>query len=434
MASPRAEGPDDAAAPRQPLRFPSLRFEEPFQGSSMIEELPMRVAVLLWEVHQELHRWALATRAARAKTLRVGAGAKRRQEIAALGRVDPLLREGLEVAATVLEDPAGADPVRVSRACEWIAAWAEERKAPFTRFWFTMHAAACAQFDATLYYRAACIARDAAWWDAAEVNFQCAIGVAKKCRNRQAQVTATLGLGNMYMRQGDYSSAQVHQQSALRLARHCNLPELEGRALHDLFVVLAQLKEYRKAEEAALHSLRAYGPGHHLLAMLAHDVAHSWIERGQHVLAIPVMQALLPSLEDKVDGVLCLANIARAAGGVGNPGLYQQMWTRVWWAVDRPSAKPLLAPSLLALAYGAAALEDWACLAKAAGAALEVAERRGEVDVQSEAAALLALLASRSTESARASTERASEERSDLSGRLCRELVSSLGGTENLAE
>jgi tetratricopeptide (TPR) repeat protein len=384
MASPLS---GDGSTP-SPLRFPSLRFEESFQGSSMLEELPMRFAVILWEVHQDLHKWALASRNVRVKLFQEGAAAKRRQQIEGMERVDPLLREGLEVATEVLADPSGADPLRIARACEWIAAWAEERKAPYTRFWFTLHAAACAR-DGMLFYRAACIARDSAWWEAAEVNFQCATLSAKRTRNRQAQVMALIGLGNMHYRRCQFDLAMAAQREALRLAKRSRLREFAAAAQHELFLVSSELDHRTEAELFARAALLGYGPHNPRLLRLAHDVAYYWNKTQRFGCALPVLTALLPSFsEDIRSRVHILGTLARAAGGCGDGEAFERASSEVLRVHEHPGVAPVIAYAAAEVAQGAMSLGDWPLALRTSALAMEIARKRGEEDVLVKAEAV----------------------------------------------
>ncbi|MBV9774279.1 MAG: tetratricopeptide repeat protein [Gemmatimonadetes bacterium] len=395
MSDPGSELPPPASrhgGPRSP--FPG--FGEPFEGASILDELPLRLACLLWEAHREVSAWTTTGPEERAGMFAPGAVERWAVSMARLARRDEPLRPALDVLRELLADPAGTDPRRVAAACERISAWAGEHGAPCTRFWFLSDASRCLPGDVRLLYRVGCLARDAARWEVAELHFQQGVVVARRVRDREGQAMSLLGLGNMHYRQGDTRAARATLTTGLRVARRYRLGEYEGRALHDLFGVAAHGGDCTRAEDHAREALRAYGSGHPLIPRLAHDVAYFWNNQGHYARALRVLQALLPHFErDPEQRTLALGSLARAAGGYGDAALFSRTWSELWKLVEEPAARAVVTASLIGAARGAICLRDWECARRTADTVLRIAQERREADVALAAEEILNLVEAR---------------------------------------
>ncbi|MDP9348271.1 MAG: hypothetical protein M3P24_03890 [Gemmatimonadota bacterium] len=373
-----------------PIQFPSLRLSERVRGSAILREHPPEYAQVLWESYRNVGDWAITDRVRRAELFGPGAAELRGRQLAAVAsRVEKPVLAALETMRDLLASPGRMEPRVVARACRRLSAWAGERGAKVTQFYFAAAAGLCLSHDAKLAYQAGCLAREIAKWDAAEVWLEYAMAVARRRREREMQATAVLALGNTYYRQGIYEKAKEAQAAALVLAKRHRLREIEGKALHDLFTLFIVTNEHVKAEAFAGRALRAYGKEHPNVPGLAHDVAFYWLMRGRAARALRVLEVLAPRLQFVAHRVQALASTGRAAGLCGRREVFERVWTEFWSIKDHPDAQSRLAPALLELARGAACLGEPAHAEQAALAASEIAEIRGEIDVAHEAGEFL---------------------------------------------
>ncbi|HEU0076781.1 MAG TPA: tetratricopeptide repeat protein [Longimicrobiaceae bacterium] len=200
-----------------------------------------------------------------------------------------------------------------------------------------------------------------------------------------------LGLGNLFVRRGDYQRAETAHRKALRLARRHGLREVRGMALHDLCVVAFETGQFEKAERYAYQACRAYRPGHPKLPALAHDVAVFWLLQGKFHHALKAFKAVLGMMKTQEEKIWVLGTIAHAAGGARREDEFTSAWVQAWQDIDSRPASESTGPALLNLAFGAAYLEDWERVEMAASLALAVSAQRQEERVRAEAEMLLGM-------------------------------------------
>lgn len=375
---------------RTPLA--QLHPTERVRGSNILEEHDWPLAQVLWESYRNVGDWALTPKEQRTRhTIPPGALERRNEQLAAEW-MEPEVRAELEIVRDMMAEPCRTPERLVARACRRISAWAGERGALATQFYFAAAAGLCLPEDARQAYRVGCLARSLAKWDAAEVWLEHAIAAARRKRDRETQGMAILGLGNTYYRQGLYTRAKEAYATGFTLASKHQLPEIEGGALHDLFAVSVETEEYTQAEEYARLALRAYGRDNPRVPGLAHDVAYFWLVRGHAARALRVLEALLPRLVVAAHRMLALAVMGRAGGSCGRRDVFERAWRGVWALRSDPEVRSRIAPALMELAHGAASLGDIARAEKAGGAAIEVARARGEWDVAERVEALIGQL------------------------------------------
>jgi tetratricopeptide (TPR) repeat protein len=176
---------------------------------------------------------------------------------------------------------------------------------------------------------------------------------------------------------------------ALRAARRKGLQQIQGMALHDLFVIADEMGRDEQAEEYARQAFRAYGPSHPRVAVLGHDIAYFWMQRGHFAQALEIFQRLEPHVSEPRIRLLLTANIARAAAGVGDRDLYRKAWTQAHRLIKDPSLQATVANAMLELAYGAASLGEWDRAEQAAQESHDVAVKLGQGKTRFHAESLL---------------------------------------------
>lgn len=378
--------------------LPALRSPEPFTGAEIIQEVPIGPAILLCQAYRAVMLWAVTPPREQAELF-----APTGEEGDAWDLLDatPLaddLRGALEVVRALTADPAGADPRAVAGACTRITDWALRREAPDTAYRFAQAAGMCAADDVRLAYRAGCMARQRGEWYLAKLWFRHAIAVGRRTRDWEGHAMGYVALGYSYYRQGKYPAARREQSKALRVARRHGLRQVQGKALHDLFLVAVEMDLPEKAEEYGRAAFRAYGPTHEAVPALAHDVAYFWNTQGQFSRALPVFRALLRHFRDPEGHLRVLASVVRAAGGGGAREIFDESWNRACQLVQHVGGNSVEITSLMQLAYGAANLLEWGHAEWAASRARDAAHEQGKSEMVLHARRLLESISVRSSE------------------------------------
>jgi tetratricopeptide (TPR) repeat protein len=228
----------------------------------------------------------------------------------------------------------------------------------------------------------------------------------------------------MLIRRGNFPGAHRMHIKALRAARRKGMPEIQGMALHDLFIIAIETNRHEQAEEYARQAFRAYGPAHGSVPSLAHDVAYYWMERGHFARALDVFQALESHMFNPGERLALLSNTARAAAGIGNRETFRKAWTQVTRLGRDAEAYGFVPACMLELALGAASLGEWDRAEQAAEEAYEGAVRQGQGKVRFRAEALLESI--RNDRAAAANLAAASSPKVDT---LASEFVRSLRGS-----
>jgi tetratricopeptide (TPR) repeat protein len=385
---PRSAPP---APRRRPFRAlpPITRAAEAVEGMTLLEEVPGDAGVVLWQSLRNVLLWVRTPPAERGAMFAPDA-AERRARTLDGAPLDEVLRSALLTVAGVLARPQAARPERVARACEAVAAWAEERAAGATALAFMQAAALALPADAGLACAVGRLARRNGETVRAEGWLHLAVVLGRGAGDWNAYARAYLGLGNLALSAGNLPRARRMHRRALSAARRHRLRRVEAQALHDLFVTAAETGSAAEARESARAALRAYGPDHPRLPALAADVACFWVARGQFAQALPVLRLAADRFADPAERMVVLANAARAAGGACDRRAYDAAAGEVASLAGEPAAAPRAAQAWLNLARGAASLGDHERAAHAATLALALAAERGERKVAASAEAILA--------------------------------------------
>jgi tetratricopeptide (TPR) repeat protein len=302
----------------------------------------------------------------------------------------PLDAEARFPLAVIVGELAGPDPGsgRLSWACVCVADWALGRGAQRAALAFAEAAARAAPEHPRYAWVVGRLMRSHGDPRGAERWLRRALRLAIARRDWEAQARALSGLGNLSVEVGRYPEAKDFHGRALRVSRRWRMREQEGMALHDLFVIAIEEGDRVAAEGHARGALAAYGDAPGRVARLAHDVAYWWMVQGYFDRALAVFQALRPQFPRPDDALRLVASMGRAAGGSGDAELFAQARAEAEALIDALHTREALAPSLLELAHGAAALGDQRATREIAQAAVAAAHARGEADVRVRAEAL----------------------------------------------
>ncbi|HEX2202934.1 MAG TPA: tetratricopeptide repeat protein [Longimicrobium sp.] len=390
MKSTRAK----TAQPRAPRRWrtppPLIRGSaETLEGMEILREVAGETGILLWQSYRNVMFWATAEREERGKLFSADAGRKRLEELLAADTptdlVDALVAIGRMVGA-----PEATPGDTVAEACVAISQWAERSGYDATSLAYTQAAALAAPRDADLSLAVGQAARRLGENARAETWFRHTIMVSRQIGDWQAYSRAYIALGNMFLMRGNLPAAHRMHIKALRASRRKGLTQTAGMAAHDLFVIATETGRNAQAEEFARMALRAYGPAHEKLPVLAHDVAYYWMARGYFAQVIPVLEALQPYFENNAFmRMLMSAHLARAAGGNGDRNLFRRFYTEAARMVKEAVNEPRTADVMLELALGASSLGEWDRAEQTAERAIELAQRYGTAKVLLEAESLM---------------------------------------------
>lgn len=362
--------------------------------AEVLAELPAEMALLLWQTCRSVHLWG--QHGPKLRLFAPGAVELRRSRLESAG-VDDELRGPLASLAALLENRRVVEVTRVVEACREVAGWAEGKGKLATALAFAQAAATASPEDASLAVMVGRFARMRAEYERAESWFDHALVLARLTRDRQAYAEAFAGLGNLYVQKGSFPKARDFHQRCLRAARRHALHEMEGAALHNLYVIAFESGQVAEAEVLAGKALSAYPAGNRGIARLAYDVAYRWMAMGYFRRALIVAREIVFCFDLPSDRMLALGLLARAAGGAGEGDDFEQAWSQGWLLHARESAAEGAARGLLGLGYGAASLSEWARAERAARKALEHAVERKEETVAIKAELLANAIRERTT-------------------------------------
>lgn len=350
---------------------------EAFEGLAILEEVKGSLGLLLWQAMRDVTLWASVEPGERAGVFAEGSDGHLHAMVRS-AEADVQLESPLMTIVRMVGAPDAARPEAVELACQHIAHWADTHGYGATSIAFAQAAALSVPGDAGAAYAVGRLARRRAEHARAETWFRRSIALARQTGDWTSYALAFSGLGNLYMQRGNYPAARRFHVRALRAARRHSLRQIQGSALHDLFVIAAHGRQPDDAERYARGAFEAYGLDHPRLPALANDLAYFWMERGHFAPALTVFQALLPHITRHEDRLVGLANIVRAAAGAGQRRLFEETWDEVWDGLARNEPAENQAQVLLELAHGASQLGEWERAERAAERALKVARDRGE--------------------------------------------------------
>ncbi|HEX2208363.1 MAG TPA: hypothetical protein VHG93_11825 [Longimicrobium sp.] len=358
----------------------------------ILDEVPGDLGVLLWRSARNVTLWAATSAVSRGALLAGGAADVREADLSRV-EVDPEIVAPLSVMVRLLESPTSMDVARVVNACRRISVWAEQRGSLATALEFMQAAALSAPQVAALAYAVGRLARRRAEYDRAESWYGRAIVQARRSGDWRTYALGYSGLGNLNMQKGNFPVARRAQVRGLRAALRHDLTDLQGIAYHDLF--LNHVETGAEATSLAARAFQAYGPDHPFVPRLAYDVAYHWGLEGYFGEALRLALALEHRFEGPAENALVLGLIARAAGGSGDAGAFENARRKVEEVLRGGVGHDAAARALLGVSYGAASLRRWDLAEEAATRALEIANERREGRVVLAAESALAFARTR---------------------------------------
>lgn len=361
---------------------------EPFEGAGVLEEIRGPAGLLLWQAVRDVMLWSSFAPEDRDGIFAAGSEENRLAALRA-AELDVQLEAPLMTLVRMVGNSATAKPESVAMACQHIAHWADQQGGLGTAIAFAQAAAVSIPGDASAAYAVGRLARRRAEYARAETWYRRTIALARQSGDWTSYALSFAGLGNLYAQRGNFPAARRFQIRALRAARRHSLRQIQGVALHDLFVIATSTGHGDDAQRYARGAFDAYGHEHSRLPVLAQDIAFFWMERGHFEPALTVFRALLPHMHRYDERLVVLANMTRAAAGAGDRRLFEDTWDEVWDGVARTDSLENAAQVLLELARGAATLGEPERAERAAEKAVAIATQRSEAKIRLTAESLL---------------------------------------------
>lgn len=379
-----------------PVRRTSRRWRTPpaimhgpesFEGAGILDELRGPLGLLLWQSARDVYLWAAFPQEERDGVFAEGAEDVRVSAVRGAG-VDVQLEAPLMTLSRMVGAPRTTRPESVAMACQHVSHWADGNGHLQVAIAFAQGAAVAVPADAAHAYTVGRLARRNAEYARAETWFRRAIALARQSGDWASYAMSFSGLGNLYAQRGNYPAARRFHVRSLRAARRHSLRQIQGGALHDLFVI-ASSSNRDDAERYARGAFDAYGHDHPRLPVLASDIAWYWMERGHFEPALTVFQALLPHMRRAGERLVVLSNVVRAAAGAGERRLFEDTWDEVWDGLTRNDSLENAAEILVELGRGASMMGEIERAERAAEKAVDIATQRSEARVRLTAESLL---------------------------------------------
>jgi len=338
---------------------PLIHGPETLEGGGVLQDWDDDFGGLLWQASRDVALWATTDPPRRGQVFAPRSAERRHEQLASFSDAppDPRVTSALETLLRLLREPEQLQEKQVAGACDQLSEWAEEEGKLKTALAFAQ-AAALTAGDAATAFRVATLAVHMNDHARAEVWFRRAVGLARRSRNWSIYSRAFGGLGSLYGRRGNLLAARRLHLRALRGARRGGFRREQAIALHDLFAVAVEAGNLRDAERLARQALDAYGDRNPRVHSLAHDVAYFWMEQGYLVRALAVFQAILPLVERPLEKLFVLADIARAAGGLGDRVTALAAAAEVWGYARKADVEQGAARALLEVARGLISLGE----------------------------------------------------------------------------
>lgn len=424
MKTPTRPGSSRRPSRRWHIPPPLIHGAESLEGGAILKEWNGELSVVLWQAFRDVMLWTNSDSRHRSELFAQSEGQPDETFQGLRGVADEPVESAIETLRGLSREPTHVREDRIARASRRISEWAVEKGRMQTALAFAQNAALAARNDPAAAFWVATIAvrlNDSA---RAEVWFRRAIGLARRSRNWRMYSRAFSGLGNLYMRRGNFPSARTLHIRALRGARRGGMRREQATALHDLFGVAVETGNAAEAERLAAQALKAYGTRSGRVHVLAHDLAYFWMERGQFRRAFSVFSAVLPLVDKPIERLFVLADICRAAGGMGATETVRDAAEEVSALIATADLQQGAARALLEVARGFVSLDDPERAEAAARRAIFFAERFREGKIRFAAEALIDSLAQPAPEAQTVPGDAPATE--DSSDRLAEDFVRTL--------
>ena len=192
----------------------------------------------------------------------------------------------------------------------------------------------------------------------------------------------------MEEKRGNLVAARAKFIRALRAASRGGLPELMAATRHNMIALALTDRNFPEGQGHIVAAYKLYGEDNPLLYRLANDAAGFWSTFGYFSIALPLYERALPHVVRPDERIAILANISRAAAGLGQRERFLTAWTEAV-KLDRHAGESM--PDIyMELARGAQSLGYHVKALGLAHEALTWATQRGYESKKSAAEQLIA--------------------------------------------
>lgn len=191
----------------------------------------------------------------------------------------------------------------------------------------------------------------------------------------------------MEEKRGNLPAAKTKFIRALRAASRGGLPELVAATRHNMIALALADRNFSEGQGHIVAAYKLYGSVNPQLYRLANDAAGFWSSFGYFAIALPLFERVLPHVTRPDERMAVLANISRAAAGLGRRERFLSAWTEAV-SLDRHAGEAI--PDIyMELARGAQSLGYSVKAQELAREAVTCATRRGYHDKRASAEALI---------------------------------------------
>lgn len=353
------------------------------EGSEILDEADGPEAIPLFQAFRDALLWATVARTDRAGLF---------VELPDLGLpADDVLHRPISRIHRALAGTGGSAEAVAASASESISEWAASIGRDATEYLFAYLAARISDTDHERAFAAGRAARRQGRYRDAEAFFQRTIALARRADDDAGYASGYIGWAIMEEKLGNLTAARRKFVSAWRASKRGGLPELGAATRHNMIALALAAMNFAEGQRHIMRAYRLYGKDNVALFRLANDAGGFWSTFGHYSVALPLFECSLPRVSRPVERVAILANICRAAAGLGLKERYLEAWTECT-KLEREAGE-VMPDIYIELARGAQALgyrrraEDlarqartsanaWGSTAKAAAAESLIAEIR----------------------------------------------------------
>jgi tetratricopeptide (TPR) repeat protein len=243
-----------------------------------------------------------------------------------LPRTHPL-HGALQVLNGIVVAPESADARQVAEACMEVSQWGAAGGWSATEYLFALLAAKTVDGDHELAFAAGRAARRQGRFEDAKSLFRRAIALSRRAGDDAGYASAFLGWAIMEEKRGNLAAARTRFVRALRAASRGGLPELVAATRHNMIALALADRDFPEGQAHIVAAYKLYGADDPQLYRLANDAAGFWSAFGYFEIALPLYERALPHVTRPDERIAILANISRAAAGLGRRERFLTAWT-----------------------------------------------------------------------------------------------------------
>jgi tetratricopeptide (TPR) repeat protein len=375
-----------------PILFRDPDAPEPFEGVSILREVPQDLGLALYQVFRDLLLWAMVPEDRRPHLFATDA-ALRRDLLIQAAAAPPHLRGDLEVLSTVLRRDWRVEPAAVTGAALRVSRWAADLKATRTALMFAQAASAASPQLAPASLEVGRVAADCGRFTVAETWLRRAVGLARRAQDWESYSEALIVLSRLYSQHPsapDAARARATALTAARMARRHGLRLSGARARLQLSVLTLAAGNASEAEEHARRAFRLYSRQHPDAPAALHLVAESMLAQRQRMPeAIQLLQKVLPHRRTSRERFGTLMILIRAAARVRDRQSLESSWSDALSLIESLGDGEDAAGYLFQLASVAADALEHRRATEAARRALQLATERRDSRLVSQIRALI---------------------------------------------